>query len=151
MGNCCRDKQSNSEPTGDERYTKHKLPHSVLNVPRWKEKHGFNGNLTIQGTTELLKRLREEQVRARSQKKKDRLDKETEAALSSDSSRNICEVSICRHKAPRRILSFLFFFNPITYKAGKYYLQMARCCGYAKTLLSLHLHICRGSCTHAHA
>lgn len=93
MGNCCCKKQSNSEPTGDEVYMKHKFPHSVPYVPRWKEKHGFHGNLTIQGTTELLKRLREEKVKARNQKKKDKLDKEIEAALSSDSGRNICEVS----------------------------------------------------------
>lgn len=46
--------------------------------------------MTIQGTTELL---REEKVQAQSQKKTDKLDKEIEAALSSDSGRNICEVS----------------------------------------------------------
>lgn len=87
------------------------FPHSVPDVPRWKEKHGFNGNLTTQGTTELLKRLREEKVRARSQKKKDKLDKETEAALSSDSSRNICEVSEQVGHTKHLEGFFLYFFS----------------------------------------
>lgn len=59
----------------------HKFPHQAPYVPRWKEKYDFIGKLTIPGTTELLKRLTEEKVKARSQKKKDRLDKEMKAAL----------------------------------------------------------------------
>lgn len=57
----------------------HKFSHSAPYVSREKEKLNF-GKLTIPGPTEFLKRVREEKVKARSQKKKDRLNKETEVA-----------------------------------------------------------------------
>lgn len=59
----------------------HKFSHQAPYVPRWKEKYDFNGKLTIPDRTELLERLTEEKVKAQSQKKKDRLDKEIKAAL----------------------------------------------------------------------